>query len=109
DWSSDVCSSDLSSAAGTDARDTGIPRVRMADSGAPGNDFPMKEAMRIVDLAMLRVPEAARLLVDSYAEHWPQAWPSYEDAVRRVEVALAGDGVNRIALDAADELVGWSG
>lgn len=81
----------------------------MADSGAPGSDFPMKEAMRIVDLTMLRVPEAARLLVDSYAEHWPQAWPSYEDAVRRVEVALAGDGVNRIALNAADALVGWIG
>jgi aminoglycoside 6'-N-acetyltransferase I len=52
---------------------------------------------------------AARLLVDEFREHWPDAWPTLADAEREVELALAPEKVALAALGADGALLGWIG
>lgn len=65
--------------------------------------------MRIIDLTRLHVPAAARLLVDSFAEHWPDRWPTFESALAGVEESLGDGRIIRAALDERGELIGWIG
>ena len=52
---------------------------------------------------------AARQLVDEFREHWPDAWPTLEDAETEVGLALAPEKVALAALDERGTLLGWVG
>ena len=67
--------------------------------------------MRIIDLRIAgpgAVRQAAELLVEGFAEHWPRAWPDMEAAERTVQEELAKGGISRVALDDAGGALGWT-
>ena len=67
--------------------------------------------MRIIDLAILGpggTDRPASLLVEGFAEHWPDAWPSFESAAYTVRESLGCDRLCRAAVDAHENLLGWS-
>jgi aminoglycoside 6'-N-acetyltransferase I len=68
--------------------------------------------MRIVDLPgddenVIR--QAAAMLVEAFAEQWPDAWPEMDSAVAEVQEALEAGKICRAALDEGDTLLGWIG
>lgn len=69
--------------------------------------------MKIVALNALTAPQlerCAELLVRCFAEHWPEAWPTIEDARREVQTFF--DDEDRFAAFAAldgDDVLGWVG
>ncbi|MFO7583135.1 MAG: GNAT family N-acetyltransferase [Anaerolineales bacterium] len=68
--------------------------------------------MKIIDLspdhpAMLE--QAARLLVDGFRAHWPNAWQELDSAREEVSEALESGKIARAALDEAGTLLGWIG
>ena len=52
--------------------------------------------------------QAAQLLVEGFAEHWPRAWPDMDAAKRTVRDELAKGGICRGALDATGGVLGWT-
>ncbi len=60
------------------------------------------------DLAPAAHRQAAALLVEGFAEHWPEAWPDLESATRTVDQAMTGDRIARTALDDAGNVLGWA-
>jgi aminoglycoside 6'-N-acetyltransferase I len=66
--------------------------------------------MKIVDLApddrILR--QAATLLVQGFREHWPDAWPDMEAAVKEIRSFLNDERICRVAVD-GDSVLGWIG
>lgn len=52
--------------------------------------------------------QAAELLVEGFREHWPEAWPTLEEAQETVQDLL---GMDKICLGAVegDTLLGWIG
>ena len=67
--------------------------------------------MRITDLTSSNPAacrQAAALLVESFAEHWPRAWPDLETAKLTVEESLAPNRICRAAFTDGDGLVGWT-
>ncbi len=68
--------------------------------------------MKIVDLEKENeeaIEQTANLLVQEFKEHWPNAWPDQDSAIEEVREALQEENINRIAIDDADEVVGWVG
>ena len=68
--------------------------------------------MRIVDLRpddVTAVQQAAALLVESFAEHWPRAWPDLDAALREVHESFGEDRLSRVALDDQGAILGWVG
>lgn len=68
--------------------------------------------MRIIDLAQgpeAALRQAAGLLVRAFAEHWPDAWPDLDSALREVHGALAEGKIARQAVDGNGKLLGWIG
>jgi len=55
------------------------------------------------------IVQAAKLLVEGFKDNWPEAWPNLESALEEVYQCLNPDRICRIALDEADDLVGWIG
>ena len=51
----------------------------------------------------------ATLLVESFAEHWPDAWPDHASAVAEVHESFAPDRISRVALDLDGTAIGWIG
>ena len=67
--------------------------------------------MRIVNLADagdVAIREAAALLVEGFAEHWPEAWPDLDAASRSVDEALSGGRICRAAVGDDGNVLGWS-
>ena len=68
--------------------------------------------MLILDLnhcVETKIGQAAALLVEGFAEHWPETWPDLNSAMRSVDEALSPDRIARAALDDADgTLLGWT-
>ncbi len=52
--------------------------------------------------------QAAGLLVEGFAEHWPAAWPDLASARRTVEESLGEGRICRAALDDGGGLLGWT-
>lgn len=52
---------------------------------------------------------AARLLVAAFAEHWPDAWPTLEEAEETVRDVTAPEAIALAAVDASGHLLGWIG
>ena len=67
--------------------------------------------MRIVNLTTLGpkgMDQAAALLVEGFAEHWPDAWPDHDSAARTVQECLGMDRICRAAVDRNGNVLGWS-
>ncbi len=80
--------------------------------GVPGCDHCLSEvSMNICDLrpdAEAVVMQAARLLVEGFCEHWPNAWPTLETALDEVHECLSEERICRIAVE-GETVLGWIG
>ncbi len=68
--------------------------------------------MRIIDLQPNDQPaiqQVTTLLVESFREHWPEAWPTLDAARREVEESFGPDRLSRIAVDEPGTVLGWIG
>jgi len=68
--------------------------------------------MRIADLQPedeSLIKQAAELLLVSFREHWPEAWPDLESAEQEVRESLSHERISRVALDESGDLLGWIG
>jgi len=68
--------------------------------------------LQIIDLRaddIAAVQQVAFLLVEGFKEHWPQAWPDNEAALREVQESLQPDRISRIAVDEHGNVLGWIG
>ena len=68
--------------------------------------------MKIIDLTPDRndlVEQIARMLVDSFREHWPEAWPDIDSARFEVRQSFAEDRISRVAVDETGNALGWIG
>ena len=55
------------------------------------------------------IQQAAQLLVDAFREHWPDAWPTYEEGLSEVREMLARERICRVAVDEQGSLLGMIG
>lgn len=55
------------------------------------------------------VRQAAQLLVDAFREHWPEAWPAFDDALKEVHEMLDVDKICRAAVAEDGNLLGIIG
>ncbi len=46
------------------------------------------------------VHQAAHLLVEAFREHWPDAWPTFEDGLEEVQEMLESERICRAVLRA---------
>lgn len=53
--------------------------------------------------------QAAEILTLAFREHWPDAWPTMEDALEEVHEMLAPERLCRAACDAQGNVLGWIG
>lgn len=53
--------------------------------------------------------QSAQLLVDGFREHWPDAWPTLEEAQKEVQEMLESERICRAALDEEGNLLGIIG
>ena len=55
------------------------------------------------------IQQAAQLLVDAFCDHWPDAWPTYEEALEEVQEMLESERICRVAVDEQGNLLGIIG
>jgi len=55
------------------------------------------------------IQQAAQLLVDAFHEHWPDAWPTLEDALKEVHEMLGTERICRVTVDDEGKLLGIIG
>jgi len=55
------------------------------------------------------IQQAAQLLVDAFREHWSDAWPTFEDALKEVYEMLGTERICRVAVDEEGILLGIIG
>src|SRR5690348_6980393 len=55
------------------------------------------------------IHQIATILVAAFAEHWPTAWPTIEDALKEVHESFEEGRISRVALSDEGEAVGWVG
>ena len=55
------------------------------------------------------IQQAAQLLVDAFREHWPEAWPTPEEATEAVVEMLVPERIARVAVDDSGEVIGFIG
>ncbi|KPV48302.1 aminoglycoside 6'-acetyltransferase, partial [Kouleothrix aurantiaca] len=68
--------------------------------------------MRIADLRATDtalIEQIAALLVAAFAEHWPDAWPTLEEARAEVHESFAAERISRVAMDDDGAVMGWIG
>ncbi len=68
--------------------------------------------MQIIDLcpdAEKAIQQVAVLLVESFQEHWPNAWSDMGSALEEVQESFGADRISRIAVDDAGAVLGWVG
>ena len=68
--------------------------------------------MRIIDLLPNNreaIREVAALLVEGFKEHWPDAWPDVDAALREVQASFGADRMSRVAVDENGAVLGWIG
>ena len=68
--------------------------------------------MRITDLRAddeSAIEQTAALLVEGFKEHWPEAWPTVESALKEVRESFEEDRISRVAIDDTGDMVGWIG
>ncbi len=68
--------------------------------------------IRIFDLSadhQTAIRQAAELLVIGFKEHWPDAWPTLEDALEEIDDLLQSGRICRVALDEQGTVIGLIG
>jgi aminoglycoside 6'-N-acetyltransferase I len=68
--------------------------------------------VRIVDLDAsneVAVRQAATLLVEGFKEHWPDAWPDMDAALKEVRESFGEGRISRAAVDESGAILGWIG
>jgi len=68
--------------------------------------------MQIIDLKPeddVFIQQVAGILVESFREHWPDAWPDMESALKDVRGTLREDRISRIMVDEGGLVLGWIG
>ena len=55
------------------------------------------------------IQQAAQLLVDAFHEHWPDAWPAFEEGLKEVQEMLESERICRAAMDEKGNLLGIIG
>lgn len=68
--------------------------------------------MRIISLSSddhSLTQQAAQLLVDTFREHWPDAWSTLEEGLEEVREMLESERICRIAVDEKGNLLGMIG
>jgi len=55
------------------------------------------------------IHQAAHLLMDAFHEHWPEAWPTFEDALKEVHEMLEPEKICRAVVDEQGNLLGIIG
>lgn len=68
--------------------------------------------MKIINLSPNNdslIQQAAQLLVDAFREHWPDAWPTLEEALEEVQEMLEQERICRVAVDERENLLGIIG
>ncbi|WP_299487133.1 GNAT family N-acetyltransferase [Acaryochloris sp. IP29b_bin.137] len=53
--------------------------------------------------------DVATLLVDSFRENWPDAWPDLAAGMQEVQESLQPNRISRIAINTDGEVLGWIG
>ncbi|MGH2592487.1 MAG: GNAT family N-acetyltransferase [Anaerolineae bacterium] len=68
--------------------------------------------MRIIDLRPdddAAIRQVATLLVEGFQEHWPDAWPDMDSALKEVHESFEAGRIGRIAVDDEGTVLGWIG
>lgn len=55
------------------------------------------------------IQQAAQILVAAFREHWPDAWPTLEEALKEVHEMLESERICRVAVDEKGKLLGIIG
>jgi len=55
------------------------------------------------------IQQAAQLLVDAFCEHWPDAWPTFEEGLEEIHEMLETERICRVAVDEEGNLLGIIG
>ena len=55
------------------------------------------------------IQEAAQLLMDAFREHWPEAWPTFEEGLKEIHEMLDAERICRAAVDENGNLLGIIG
>ena len=66
--------------------------------------------MQIIDLDPNdddKIHQVAAMLVDGFADHWPDAWPDMDSALKEVRESFGEDRISRIALVEGRIVAGW--
>src|SRR5258707_9834784 len=69
-------------------------------------------SLRIQDLSredQAAIDQVATMLVESFSEHWPDAWPTLDSALEEVQESFEEGRISRIAVDANGLVLGWVG
>jgi aminoglycoside 6'-N-acetyltransferase I len=68
--------------------------------------------MQIIDLDPAdenAIQQIATMLVEGFREHWPDAWPDMESALKEVRESFSPDRISRAAIDEDGTVLGWIG
>jgi aminoglycoside 6'-N-acetyltransferase I len=55
------------------------------------------------------IQQVAQLLMNAFHEHWPDAWPTFEEALEEVHEMLERERICRVAIDEKGNLLGIIG
>lgn len=55
------------------------------------------------------IQQVAQLMVDAFREHWPEAWPTFEEGLQEVNEMLVEERICRVAVDEEGNLLGLIG
>lgn len=55
------------------------------------------------------IQQSAQLMMDAFREHWPEAWPTFEEALHEVQEMLDEVRICRAAVDGEENLLGIIG
>ena len=82
-----------------------------AGASVARNDIHFKK-MKVLTLSPADDPliqQAALLLMDAFREHWPDAWPTWDEALKEVQEMLESGRICRVAVDESGNLLGIIG
>lgn len=68
--------------------------------------------VQITDLRAVdepKIQQVAKLIVEGFKEHWPDAWPDLKSALQEVQESLGADRISRIAVGDSNLVLGWIG
>ncbi len=68
--------------------------------------------VQITDLRAVdepKIQQVARLIVEGFKDHWPDAWPDIKSALQEVQESLEPDRISRIAVGDNNQVLGWIG